>query len=87
MAHGLPVITTPNCGEAVRDGMDGFLIPARDVSALAKALETLADDPERLDAMRVAARENVARFGLEALDQNLRHIEQRLRPSAKIDLI
>jgi glycosyltransferase involved in cell wall biosynthesis len=87
MAHGLPVITTPNCGEVVRDGMDGFLIPARDASALAKALETLADDPERLDAMREAARENVARFGLEALDQNLRHIEQRLRPSAKIDLI
>jgi glycosyltransferase involved in cell wall biosynthesis len=67
--------------------MDGFLIPARDASALAKALETLADDPERLDAMREATRKNVARFGLEALDQNLRHIEQRLRPSAKIDLI
>jgi glycosyltransferase involved in cell wall biosynthesis len=87
MAQGLPVITTPNCGEVVRDGIDGFLIPARDASALAKALETLADDPERLDAMREAAHENVARFGLDALDQNLRAIEQRLRPSAKIDLI
>jgi glycosyltransferase involved in cell wall biosynthesis len=87
MAHGLPVITTPNCGEVVHDGIDGLIVPARDSTALAKALETLADDPERLDAMREAARENVSRFGLEALDQNLRHIEQRLRPSAKIDLI
>ena len=87
MAHGLPVVTTPNCGEVVRDGIDGFLVPARDATSLAKALENLADDPERLEAMREAARENVARFGLEALDQNLRAIEQRLRPSAKVDLI
>jgi glycosyltransferase involved in cell wall biosynthesis len=86
MAHGLPVVTTPNCGEVVRDGLDGFLVPARDAAALLKALETLADDPERLDAMREAARENVARFGLEALDQNLRAIEQRLRPGEKVDL-
>jgi glycosyltransferase involved in cell wall biosynthesis len=87
MAHGLPVVTTPNCGEVVRDGIDGFLVPARDATALAKALESLSDDPERLDAMREAARENVARFGLDALDQNLRAIEQRLRPSAQVDLI
>jgi glycosyltransferase involved in cell wall biosynthesis len=87
MAHGLPVVTTPNCGEVVRNGIDGFLVPARDATALAKALESLADDPERLDAMREAARENVARFGLDALDQNLRAIEQRLRPSAQVDLI
>ena len=87
MAHGLPVLTTPNCGDVVRDGIDGFLVPARDSTALAKALETLADDPERLEAMREAARENVTRFGLEALDQNLRAIEQRLRPGPKIDLI
>ncbi len=87
MAHWLPVVTTPNCGEVVRDGIDGFLVPARDATALAKALENLADDPERLDAMREAARENVARFGLDALDQNLRAIEQRLRPSAQVDLI
>jgi glycosyltransferase involved in cell wall biosynthesis len=71
----------------VRDGIDGFLVPARDATALAKALESLSDDPERLDAMREAARENVARFGLDALDQNLRAIEQRLRPSAQVDLI
>ncbi len=87
MAHGLPVVTTRNCGEVVRDGIDGFLIPARDASALANALTTLADDPERLAAMRATARENATRFGLDALDQNLRAIEQRLRPGPKADLI
>jgi glycosyltransferase involved in cell wall biosynthesis len=87
MAHGLPVVTTPNCGEVVRHGIDGFLVPVRDASALANALTTLADDPERLQAMREAARENVGRFGLDALDQNLRTIEQRLRPGPKVDLM
>jgi glycosyltransferase involved in cell wall biosynthesis len=71
----------------VRHGIDGFLVPVRDASALANALTTLADDPERLQAMREAARENVGRFGLDALDQNLRTIEQRLRPGPKVDLM
>ena len=87
MAHGLPVVTTPNCGEVVRDGIDGFVVPARDADALAKALETLADDPERLEAMHEAARESITRFSLEALGKNLRALEQRLRPGAEVDLI
>jgi glycosyltransferase involved in cell wall biosynthesis len=86
MAHGLPVITTPNCGEVVRDGVDGFLIPPRDPTALAKALTTLAEDPERLEAMRESARENLARFNLDALDQNLRAVEKKLRPGGEVDL-
>jgi glycosyltransferase involved in cell wall biosynthesis len=78
MSHGLPVVTTPNCGEVVTDGVDGFLVPVRDARALAKALQTLADDPERLEAMKDAARAVTARFGLEALDKNLRRLESRL---------
>jgi glycosyltransferase involved in cell wall biosynthesis len=78
MSHGLPVVTTPNCGEVVTDGVDGFLVPVRDAGALAKALQTLADDPERLEAMKDAARAVTARFGLEALDKNLRRLESRL---------
>ena len=37
MAHGLPVITTPNCGDVVHEGMDGFIVPVRDSQALADA--------------------------------------------------
>jgi glycosyltransferase involved in cell wall biosynthesis len=38
MAAGLPVITTPNSGSIVRDGIDGFIVPPRDVEALAERL-------------------------------------------------
>src|SRR5690606_21335816 len=45
MAHGLPVVTTPCCGEVVTDGVDGFIIPPRDSQALAKALNRYIEEP------------------------------------------
>jgi glycosyltransferase involved in cell wall biosynthesis len=51
MAHGLPVIATPNCGRVVHDGQDGFLVPARDAEALADAIATLSDDRGRIQKM------------------------------------
>ena len=46
----------------------------------------LAEDPERHEAMRESARENLARFNLAALDQNLRTVEKKLRPGSEVDL-
>lgn len=48
MACGLPVVCTDAGGmrEAVRDGIDGFVVPVRDVEAMAEALVKLARDPE-----------------------------------------
>ena len=47
MAAGLPCVTTdvPGCREAVRDGDNGLLVPAKDSSALADAIERLLRDP------------------------------------------
>jgi glycosyltransferase involved in cell wall biosynthesis len=44
LAWGLPVVTTPNAGSLVRDGLDGFVVPPRDVDALVERIERLADD-------------------------------------------
>jgi glycosyltransferase involved in cell wall biosynthesis len=41
MAHGLPVVTTPNCGRVVTDGVEGVIVPARDSRSLADALARL----------------------------------------------
>ena len=48
MASGLPCVTTdvPGCREAVRDGDNGLIVPARDARALANALKTLILDPD-----------------------------------------
>ena len=64
MAHGLPVVTTPNCGQVVTDGVDGFVIPARNSQALADALLRLNDDRNLLREMSRQAQLSVQRFDL-----------------------
>lgn len=58
LATGRPVVTTdrPGCRETVVDGRNGFLVPARDPAALARALRDLIADPDRLRAMAAASR-------------------------------
>lgn len=47
-AAGLPLIATdvPGCREIVRNGLNGILVPPRNVEALANALERLGTDSE-----------------------------------------
>lgn len=87
MAHGLPVITTPNCGQVVTNGVDGFIVPARDATALAESLRTLLEDPERLQAMSEAAQLAVRKFSLEHLDKNLRGLEASIKGPPASDLL
>jgi glycosyltransferase involved in cell wall biosynthesis len=58
---GLPVITTPNAGSVVRDGVDGFIVPIRSAEAIAGRLEQLAADRNLLAALS----RNAAERGLE----------------------
>ncbi len=58
MCCGTPVITTP-CGggpECITNGVDGWLIPARDIDALIHALRQCAADRDRTYAVGLAAR-------------------------------
>jgi starch synthase len=58
MASGIPVIVTEHVGakDAVRDGVDGYIIPIRDPDAIARRLTVLYDDPERRRDMGRSAR-------------------------------
>jgi colanic acid/amylovoran biosynthesis glycosyltransferase len=61
MATGLPVVTT-DCGgmrEAVSDGVEGFVVPIRDVKRMAAALGRLSEDAELRVRMGAAARARV----------------------------
>ncbi len=62
MACALPVITTPNAGSVVRDGEDGYLIPAGDTDALADRLRLLLADPDARARMGASARRRVKQF-------------------------
>ena len=79
MAHGLPVITTPNCGEVVTDGVDGLIVAASDANALAEAFQFLIQDPEKLQAMSAATASKLKQFSLSKLEENLDALERRLK--------
>jgi glycosyltransferase involved in cell wall biosynthesis len=70
MAHGLPVIATPNCGDVVTHGVDGFIIPIRDSVALAGAVGRYRN-PNMLAAHRSAAVNKAAGFSIENLSRRL----------------
>lgn len=56
MAAGLPLVTTPNSGSVMRDGVDGFLVPPRDVDALCDRIRFLHDHPDVRHGMGRRAR-------------------------------
>ena len=58
MACGIPVITTPNTAgpDILTDGIEGFIVPIRDVEALKEKLEWCYSHPQELAEMGRAAR-------------------------------
>ncbi len=66
MAQGLPVVTTPNCGRVVTNGINGLVVPARDGQALADALARLDRDRNLLREMSRQARLTIRNFDLPA---------------------
>jgi glycosyltransferase involved in cell wall biosynthesis len=81
MSFGLPVITTPNCGDVVTDGSDGFIIPPRDSQALADAIERLDRDRALLSEMSRRALETARhpRFSLQGYADAVENVLAQLR--------
>lgn len=75
-AIGRPIITTQSigCKDTVKDGISGFLIPPKNVDALAKKLRLLIDDAALRQKMGKAAREKAEQeFSLDAVIE--KHLE------------
>src|SRR5690242_19001880 len=58
-ASGLPMITTREAGDVVRDGVEGVIVQPGDVDAIAAAIEHLFRHPEIVASMGAAARQRV----------------------------
>ena len=75
MAAGLPVVVSDVGGspEVVRSGVNGLLIPARDPSALARALLRLLSDPALGQKLGSAASQQVAaNFSLDRVGTGIK---------------
>jgi len=75
MTHGLPVVATPNCGDVVADGVDGFIVPPRDPDTLAKVIMRYIENRELLVAHRASARTKAGQFTLSKLAGKLITLE------------
>jgi alpha-maltose-1-phosphate synthase len=62
LASGLPCVVTAEAGSVVRDGLEGFVVGARDVAALAARMEALGRDRDLRARMAGAARARALAF-------------------------
>ncbi len=82
MALGLPVVSTYHGGipELVEDGVSGLLVAERDEDAIAHALKTLIEHPERWSDMGKAGRDYVETYyNLKVLNDQLAALYQWLK--------
>lgn len=78
LASGLPVISTPNSGSIVQNGVDGFIVPIRDPDALAESIGRYASDRGLLAQHQAATLQRRERAGFDRYKTDLvsliRHI-------------
>jgi glycosyltransferase involved in cell wall biosynthesis len=77
MVSGVPVVATRVGGipEAVRDGVDGLLVPPADVPALAAAIESILGDGKLRDALTASAAERAReRYSAESLAREMAEV-------------
>jgi len=87
MAMARPVITTdaPGCRETVVDGVNGFLVPPRDVGALADAMERFVLEPELIGRMGAASRRIAEeRFDVRIINKRMMEAMGLLEIGSKI---
>jgi colanic acid/amylovoran biosynthesis glycosyltransferase len=85
MASGLPVISSFHSGipELVTDGQTGLLAPERDVTALSRHIEWVADHPAEAATMARGARAFVeAEFDNDRLNDQLCEIVEAMHKRA-----
>ena len=73
MACGIPVITTPNTAgpDIITDGVEGFIVPIRDVEALKEKIEWCYRHPQESAEMGRAARQKAEQLTWDLYRQRL----------------
>src|SRR6185312_14978020 len=78
-ACGTPPIASAIAGysDVVSDGVDGILVPPGDAKALGEALQRVWHEPERLAAMRSAARHSAKRYAWPRIADQVTTVYER----------
>ncbi len=71
MASGLPVIVSYNTGSVARDGVDGYVVPIRDVGVLAEKIQYFYDNPSEVARMGANARMQAEKYSWDRYGENI----------------
>ena len=77
---GRPIVATdvPGCREVVEEGMNGYLVPAKNANALKDALLKLIEDPEKRIEMGNASRElAIEKFSNQIINDKIYSVYQK----------
>lgn len=86
LSLGLPTLVSDAGGlpENVEDGVDGWIVPARDVPRIAKALVWMLENPAEISSMALAAREkSVNEFNLDLFAERSLYVYRQALSRAK----
>ena len=78
---GLPIVTTdsPGCRDVVEDGVNGLLVPVRDVSSLSQAIRYLIERPDLCRRFGQLSRQRaVEQFDLSVIAEQTRSLYEEL---------
>ncbi len=80
MALGIPVVATdiPGTNELILHEQTGLLVPPRNPSALAQAMERLINDKKLAQQLAIAAHERVEQFSIASAAKQYEHLYCRL---------
>ena len=84
MAAGRPVVASSSggIGDLVEDGETGILVPPGDAVALARALDSLIDDPARAGAMGRKGLDRVRLFTASAVAERVEGLYRQVAPTS-----
>jgi glycosyltransferase involved in cell wall biosynthesis len=83
MASGLPVIVTTQAASIVRDGVEGFVVPAREPVTIAERIRRLYEDRALRRSMAHAARARAAEFPWSRYQQAITDLITELNRSRR----
>jgi len=83
MAQGTPVITTDHTAgpDIIENEVDGFIVPIRSAEAIAKKLDLLERDRERLMSTKLAAKRKAQSMGWDGYRQRLVRVAREVMAS------
>lgn len=78
MATGLPTITTENSGSVVRDNIDGFIIPIRNIEVIKEKILYFKENPWEIERMANNAINRVLQYTWARYRENLINTYKRI---------